>query len=102
MGGAFHSPAPRPTPNTLLLILPSRLDPCHTPSYCSVPACLRLLAPGDSYSTPASTSAATSFAEYSRCSASTSAIRLVRTNETVGQALGFSDRPTFSPVLVHP
>ncbi len=32
----------------------------------------------------------------------TSAVRLIRTNETVRQALGFNDRPTFSPVLVHP
>ena len=32
----------------------------------------------------------------------TSAIRLIRTNETVRRALGFSDAPTSNPVLVHP
>ena len=32
----------------------------------------------------------------------TSAIRLIRTNETVGRALGFSEAPTSNPVLVHP
>ena len=32
----------------------------------------------------------------------TSAIRLIRTNETVRQAPGFSEAPTSNPVLVHP
>ena len=32
----------------------------------------------------------------------TSAIRLIRTNETVRRALGFSDAPTSNPVLEHP
>ncbi len=31
----------------------------------------------------------------------TSAIRLIRTNETVRQAPGFSEAPTSNPVLVH-
>ena len=31
----------------------------------------------------------------------TSAIRLIRTNETVRQASGFSEAPTSNPVLVH-
>ncbi len=33
---------------------------------------------------------------------STSAIRLIRINETVRPALGFSDAPTSNPVLEHP
>ena len=32
----------------------------------------------------------------------TSAKRLIRTNETVRQAPGFSEAPTSNPVLVHP
>ena len=32
----------------------------------------------------------------------TSAIRLIRTNETVGRAPGFSEAPASNPVLVHP
>ena len=32
----------------------------------------------------------------------TSAIRLIRINETVRPALGFSDAPTSNPVLEHP